>query len=309
MFKTFSPTTMGVLLALISYALYSTGDALVKGLGNDLSVFEIGLFTTLFSLLPAIFGKPADEKLGDAFKLRRPLITTLIAVCRTASVMFITYSFVTIPLAEAYSLVFLVPVMTIMLSVVVLREKVGLDRWVLAAISFIGVVIVVRPGFKELELGHLTALLCAICAAVSVIATRYTANVERKLSLFAVPALFTLTANGIGLFIVGGSFPSLPLLAGLAACGIIGGIAYLMQLTALAKAPASHIAPMQYSQIVWALLFGALFFNEAPDLIGVIGLAIVVVSGVGNLLIDHARAYLVNRWGTPPVKDTGAGRA
>jgi drug/metabolite transporter (DMT)-like permease len=239
----------------------------------------------------------------------RPLITTLIAVCRTASVMFITYSFVTIPLAEAYSLVFLVPVMTIMLSVVVLREKVGLDRWVLAAISFIGVVIVVRPGFKELELGHLTALLCAICAAVSVIATRYTANVERKLSLFAVPALFTLTANGIGLFIVGGSLPSLTLLAGLAACGIIGGIAYLMQLTALAKAPASHIAPMQYSQIVWALLFGALFFNEAPDLIGVIGLAIVVVSGVGNLLIDHARAYLVNRWGTPPVKDTGAGRA
>ncbi|MDC9824444.1 DMT family transporter [Devosia sp. ZB163] len=291
-----SPTSLGVLTALTAYAVYSIADAMVKGLGGELSVFEIGFFTTLFSVIPALFSKPADERWRDTFKLRRPWLMGLIAVCRTASAMLITYSFVTIPLAEAYSLVFLIPVMTIVLSVVVLRERVGLERWALAIISFVGVLIVVRPGFKEIELGHITAFGCAISAAISVTAMRLISGEERKVTLFALPGLLTLIANAIGLVIFGAIWPGWMLLGGLLVCGVLGGIGYLLQIAAVTLAPASRVAPMQYSQIVWALLFGALFFEEAPDAVGLVGLTLVVAAGIGNIFIDGARARIAGRW-------------
>lgn len=294
--RSLSPGALGVVLALLAYAVYSTADAMVKGLGDSLGPFEIGFFTTIFSIIPALFSKPRDERWRDTFKLTRPWLMTLIAVCRTASAMLITYSFVTIPLAEAYSLVFLIPVMTIILSVVVLREQVSLDRWALVILSFIGVVIVVRPGFKELELGHLTAFLCAISAAISVTAMRMVSNQERRVSLFALPGLLTLAANAFFLVVLGGVWPTWGLLAGLLVCGVLGGIGYMLQIAAVATAPASRVAPMQYSQIVWALIFGALFFNEAPDAVGLIGLAVVVAAGIGNIFADGARARLAGRW-------------
>jgi drug/metabolite transporter (DMT)-like permease len=268
----------------------------VKGLGGSLSPFEIGFFTTVFSIIPALFSKPKDERWRDTFKLSRPWLMTVIAVCRTASAMLITYSFVTIPLAEAYSLVFLIPVMTIILSVLILREPVTLDRWALVVLSFIGVVIVVRPGFKDLELGHLTAFLCAISAAISVTAMRMVSGKERRVSLFALPGLLTLAANAAFLVILGATWPTWELLAGLLVCGILGGIGYMLQIAAVAAAPASRVAPMQYSQIVWALLFGALFFSEAPDAIGLVGLAVVVIAGIGNIFADGARTRLAGRW-------------
>lgn len=294
--KSLSPAALGVVLALLAYAAYSTGDAMVKGLGGSLGPFEIGLFTTIFSIIPALFSKPKDERWRDTFKVSRPWLMGVIAVCRTASAMLITYSFVTIPLAEAYSLVFLIPVMTIILSVVVLHEKVGFDRWVLVILSLIGVMIVVRPGFKELELGHLTAFLCAISAAISVTAMRMVSGQERRVSLFALPGLLTLAANAFLLIMVGGVWPSWTLLGGLLVCGILGGIGYLLQIAAVATAPASRVAPMQYSQIVWALIYGALFFAEGPDAIGLVGLAIVVIAGVGNIFADGARTRIAGRW-------------
>jgi len=296
MFKALTPTSLGVVCALLAYFSYSTADALVKGLGAELSVFEIGLFTTLFSIIPALFTKPRAERWRDTFKLSRPWLMGLIAVARTASALLITYSFVTIPLAEAYCLVFLIPVLTVILSVVILREEVSLDRWALVIISFLGVLLMVRPGFRELELGHLTAFGCAISAAISVTAMRLVSGKERRVSLFALPGLMTLVANGIGLAIIGFSWPSWFLLGGLLVCGVLGGIGYLLQIAAVAMAPASRIAPMQYSQVVWALLFGALFFAEVPDALGLAGLGVVVAAGLANVFSDGARARIAGRW-------------
>ena len=85
--RSLSPATLGVVLALLAYAAYSTGDAMVKGLGGSLGPFEIGFFTTVFSIIPALFSKPKDERWRDTFKLSRPWLMTVIAVCRTASAM------------------------------------------------------------------------------------------------------------------------------------------------------------------------------------------------------------------------------
>ena len=271
MLRTLSPISLGVLCALGAMAAFSTGDALVKALGTSLSTFEIGFFTTIFSFLPAVFTKPRAERWRDTFKLNRPALMLLVAVCRTVSAIMITYAFVTIPLAEAYCLVFLIPVLATILSVIVLKEQVSLDRWALVVISFLGVLLVVRPGFREIELGHVAAFVSAVSAAVSLTTIRLISGAERRVTLFVLPGLLTLTANIVGLLIIGFSWPSLTLIGGLIICGVLGGIGYMLQLKGVALAPASRVAPMQYSQIIWALLYGALFFSEVPDAISLAG--------------------------------------
>jgi drug/metabolite transporter (DMT)-like permease len=268
----------------------------VKGLGASLSAFEIGFFTTLFSFIPAAFSKPREERWRDTFKLNRPALMIVVAVCRTLSAILITYSFITIPLAEAYCLVFLIPVLATILSVVVLKEEVSLARWVLVVVSFVGVLIVVRPGFRELELGHLTAFVCALAAAVSLTVIRLISGAERRVTLFVLPGLLTLVANLVGLMIIGATFPTLELFGLLLASGVLGGIGYLLQLKGVALAPASRVAPMQYSQIIWALLFGALFFAEFPDAMSLVGLAVVITSGIAGIFADGARARIAGRW-------------
>src|SRR5687768_1144825 len=171
---------LGVLLAIAAYATYAWADAIIKALGTSVGMFEIGVFVTAFSLLPALFAKPKHEAWRDTFRFSHPWLMQLIAVLRVTSAVSITYSFITIPLAEAYCIVFLIPVFLTILSVVVLKEDVGIERWLLTAVSFAGVLLVVRPGFKELELGHLTALLCAVAAAVATTATRMVSGREKR---------------------------------------------------------------------------------------------------------------------------------
>lgn len=291
-----NPAMLGVLLALLGYAVYAWSDAMVKAVGDSIGIFEIGAIVTVVSFIPALFAKPAAERWRDTFRLKRPWLMNLMALCRVGSATLITYSFVTIPLAEAYCLVFLIPVFITILGVVVLHEKVTIERWILVIASFVGVLLVVRPGFREIELGHLTAVGCALCAATATTIIRYSSGAERRTSLFVLPTLYTLLFNLAMLPIFGARLPGWWELALLIVSGALGGVGYLLQIGALSIAPASRIAPMQYSQIVWALIIGALFFAEVPDWIALIGLAVVVVSGIATIFSDGARARIAGRW-------------
>ena len=291
-----SRTTLGVLLALVVYLLYTTGDALVKAVGDRLGIFEIGLLVTLFSLLPGIFAKPRGETWRDAVRVVHPIEANIIGILRTGASMLITYSFVTIPLAEAYCIVFLIPVFITILSVIVLREDVSLERWVLMIVSFLAVVVVVRPGFRELELGHLTALGCALCAAGATTLTRRVATTEKRFVLFLLPGLYTVAFNVVALAIIGFNWPGTWDLLLLLAAGLLGGFAFILFIAALTMAPANRIAPRQYSQVVGALIFGVLFFKELPDELALAGLTVLILAGIANVLADGARARISSRW-------------
>ena len=299
-----SSTSVGICLALASYFLFSSADTLVKGLGGSLSPFEIGLFVALFSFIPFLVTKPNSDAWRDTFKYNRPWLVHLVALMRATCAMSMTYAFVTIPLAEAYAIAFLIPLFTTMMSVAVLKEKVPLERWVLVILGFIGILIVVRPGFRELELGHFTSLLCAVCASIQITTMRIIAGNERRTSISVLQATYTVAANFAVLAVVGLSFPSWELLLGLMVCGIMGGVAYIAQIGSLERAPASLIAPTQYSQFIWGLLFGAVFFSELPDFVGFIGLAIVLASGVGSVFVDGIRAK-INQASGPLTKVGG----
>ena len=286
----------GVLFALFAYALYSCGDAIIKGLGGGLSVYEIAFFTTLFALVPAFITTPKGENWLFFWRARHPLLLNLRGLSGMVGNLCIIYAFVTIPLAEAYSLAFLAPIFIVFISVWFLAEKVSLPRWMFLATSFIGVLIVVRPGFREIHLGHLAAVLSAICGAVTTSTLRRIARDETRISLIGIASLYILVVNGAAILMTGGfHWPSLSQLMFLLSVGATGGLGSLLFIAATRRAPASMVAPVQYSQLFWALLYGAIFYAEHPDGIAFFGLAAIIVAGVFNVLDDDTRIRIFSR--------------
>jgi drug/metabolite transporter (DMT)-like permease len=173
---------------------------------------------------------------------------------------------------------------------------VALHRWVLLLISFLGVVLVVRPGFNELAAGHYLMLLGAILGAITNTILRHVAAGERRISLVGLPVLYSAIVNGL-LMIPNFVVPSQEQMALLLANGLCAGTAWLLLIQANKLSPASLIAPVQYTQLVWAMLFGALLFGEYPDGVAIIGMLVVVTGGLFNVVTEkwqiHRRPRVV----------------
>ena len=189
---------VGVLLAVLSYSIYSVGDSIVKSFGSGtLSVFEINFFINLFALIALPVARSPRDRWAETFRLRRPWLMHARAVLYTAATICFTVAITRIPFAETYSLVFLSPLFLTLLSVLVLKEGVGVVRWLLVAASFVGVLVMVRPGFHELGIGHIAAVACALFAASANTILRVISNDERQISIIAVNGAYQLVVNGI----------------------------------------------------------------------------------------------------------------
>ena len=212
----------GVLIALAAYMSFAFGDAAIKSFGSSLSVFQIGFFVTIFSFVPALIVRPRGERWRDAFKLRHPWLMQVRGICGICSMLLVTVAFTTIPLAEVYALVFLTPIIVTVLSVLILREAMTPMRWALLAIGFAGVMLVVRPGFRALELGHFAAMGAAVAASIGAIVLKKVSADERRISLLAVLLTYALVFNGLAM-IPSFEIPSPQQMATFVLIGLCGG--------------------------------------------------------------------------------------
>lgn len=287
---------LGILLALVAYASLSWGDALVKALAGQLSVFEIGFFTTVFAGICIWPTKNAGDRWRDFWRMKRPLAVQARAVSGILAGVFGIHAFTTIPLAEAYALIFLAPLFVTILSALVLKEEIGPWRWAAVLLGFVGVMLVVKPGFQALSLGHLSAALVAFLAGVTIILLRSLAREEKRTSILGVLILYGLVFNGAAMLAMGGfDLPSLSQLAILGASGLFAGLGQIALLAATKLSPANQIAPTHYSQIAWAVVVGAIFFNEYPDMMTITGLCVLAFAGLLTLIREQIRLGRV-RW-------------
>ncbi len=273
----------GVVLAFLSYALFSTSDALVKSVGGKLPITEIVFFGTLFNFIVILILRPRGERWRDMWRMNHPKRVLLRAFCGIVAGLASTFAFTTIPLAEVYAIIFLTPVLVTLLSIPLLGESVGWRRLSAVAIGLAGMLLVVKPGFRDLHLGHLAAGAVAITGACSMIIMRMIGHSERRVSLVGVLMTLSLVASGV-LMIPVFVWPSLDALAPLALVGIFGGTGQLTILAATRNVSANRVAPAQYSQIIWAVVFGALFFREVPDGVALVGIALIGFSGLFTFL-------------------------
>jgi S-adenosylmethionine uptake transporter len=172
-----------------------------------------------------------------------------------------------------------------------LGEKVGIRRGIAVVVGLLGVLIVLRPaGGEGFSIGHLAALGAATTGALSSVIVRKIGRDERSVVLMLYPMVLTFLAMGALMPLVYKPMPvtHLGLTAVMALLGLLGALG---SIAAYRMAPAVIVAPMQYSQIIWAALYGWLFFDETVDLYTAAGSAVIIASGI----------YIVQREGTPSV--------
>ncbi|WP_428527340.1 DMT family transporter [Roseibium sp.] len=273
-----SASLKGFLFALSGFAIFSTHDALIKALGGTYPAFQIIFFSVLFAFVPVSLIILADGK-ADNFRPRRPGLVLLRSSLAIVAMSGGFYAFTVLPLAEVYALLFATPLLVTALSVPLLGETVRFQRWIAVIIGLIGVVIVLRPGVSALSAGHIAALLSASANSVSSILVRKIGGQERSAVLILYPMILMLIVMSI---LMPSSYQPMAVgdLGLMAAIGFLSVIAQSAIIGAYRAAPAAVVAPLQYSQILWAALFGALFFSETPDFYVALGSAIIVASGL-----------------------------
>ncbi len=285
----------GILLALLAYAVYSWSDAAIKALSGGLTVFQIGFYLTLVSAVCIALTTPKDEKLMHFWHMKRPWGVQARAISGAAASILSVIAFTTIPLAEVYAIIFLAPLFVTLLSVFVLKEHVGPWRWLAVIVGFAGVLLVVRPGFRELQFGHFASIIIAFLAAASVILMRSLSAHETRTTMLGFLMLYMAGFNLVAMVFTGFALPTPEQATILTMAGVFAAAGNILILRATRFAPANQLAPTHYSQIVWAVILGVIFFNERPDVLSLVGLGVIAASGLLTLAREKIRLGTV-RW-------------
>ncbi len=269
----------GIVLAFLAFAVFAWGDAIVKAIGDELDPFEVTFFGYLIPLiLSPVFMKPGDSVI-DIVRWNRPWLMGFRIFLLAATTPLSVMAFRSLPFAEAFALLFLMPSLVTVLSILILKEHVRWRRGLAVCAAFIGVLVIVRPGFREFLPGHLAALAAAFCAAGGVIAGRMIGQTEKRFTMIGTVFLATTALAGV-LMIPGFAWPTSGQWILLLAFAATAFVAQALFVVATMYAPADRLGATQYSQILWALAIGALFFDEWPDALALLGIAIVVAAGL-----------------------------
>ena len=268
--------------------MFTFTGVLVKTLGETLHPFEISLFRGLVALaviLP-IFARTGGIRAG--MKTQIPLLQMTRGVVGSLAMFLGFYAIVALPLADAQAISFSRNLFLVPLAAFILAEAVGPRRAIAAAVGFVGVLIMLRPGMESgmgssgdeaamiLSLGAAAALghafLVALATVLVNIASRYDDPVTLmfytnivSVTLIAIPTIFVWqTPNMDELIMV--------------AMGVLATASHNCFIRAFAMGEASVIAPVDYSRLIFAALAGWLVFATVPDIYTIIGASIIVAS-------------------------------
>ena len=271
-------TTRGILFALASYACFSTGDAIIKASSGRFSVFQIAAVLSAFAMVPILVLTINRGGLKGLIPVNRGLVLLRAALVATASLLAWN-AFALLPLAEAYALIFGAPMMITAFSAILLREPVGWRRWSAAGVGLVGVLIMLDPSFETLTFGHGLAALAALISALGFILLRRIGRAERSSAVIATTfaVLLLVTAP---LAVSQWVWPDASEWFALAMAGLLLGSGQTGMVLSTREAPAAVIAPFQYTQMIWAVLFGLLVFGNEPAPHLFVGLAVVAASGL-----------------------------
>jgi S-adenosylmethionine uptake transporter len=273
-----SNNTRGALLALLAFGLYASHDVVVKALGASYSAFQIVFFSVLMGF-PFITMMLITDRTEGNLRPRHPWWTAGRTAAAVVTGVSAFYAFSNLPLAQVYAILFAAPLLITVLAIPMLGEVVRLRRGAAVVVGLIGVLIVLRPGQADLGLGHLAALTAAVGSALSSIIVRKIGAEERSVVLILYPLLANFLIMGAILPFVYVPMPMIHF-AGFALIAVLAFAAMLLTIYAYRLAEAGTVAPMQYSQILWAAGYGYFFFDEAPDGYTALGASVIIGSGL-----------------------------
>ena len=282
-------TTEGVLVAFLAYAFFAWSDAAVKLLHGSVPPLEVTCIGALFCLPAIPFMCRPQDRWYHAFRSSSLAVWLGRGSFATIGGVGAVVTFTRLPMPEAFSVLFLMPVFVTILSKVFLHEEVNWRRWSAVVLGLGGVLLVLRPGFKALGLGHLAAVACALAGAGTVVLLRALGAHERPVSLFGAGLVGPIVVSGALAAMTGLVMPTGRACLLLAGYGVLASVATVLFQISSRAAPATLVAPTQYSQMLWAIAFGAFVFGERPDRFTYAGAAVIIAAGVVTLFRERTR--------------------
>ncbi|MEO0760958.1 MAG: DMT family transporter [Pseudomonadota bacterium] len=267
----------GALAMLVATFFFISMDSFAKDLGQHLPPMMVvwaryvsQLLVLLLIMAPFLGGALRTRAPGQQV-LRGTLLFTVTALFFTA----LQY----LALAEAIALVQVAPLMIVALAALTLGERVGPRRWAAVGIGLCGALLIVRPGLGVFQPAALLALGAALCFASFQVLTRRLSAAE---DLWTTMLYTTLVGTALASATLPWTWvtPPVEALPGMLGVGVAGLIGHLIFVWAAAQAPASVLAPFNYFSLVWATLFGLVFFGELPATLTVAGATVIVAAGL-----------------------------
>ena len=270
----------GVLYLLGGLLMFACMDTTVKYLTASYSVpliFAVRYGVNLL-LITAIFAPRQGRHLIET---NRTGLVLLRGACLACVSLAVGFALQRMPVAETTAIGYVAPLIIVLAAGPLLGERVGWVGWTAAVLGFAGVLLIVRPGSGLEPFGVACALGAAVFNAAYQLLSRLLATTERTRALLFYTALIgTLAFGAVVPWFLGDRAPSVVEMLLFLMVGSFGTIGHWFLTTAYTHADASLLAPMTYLQLLWAGLFGWLIFDHLPDLVSLLGMAIVAASGV-----------------------------
>lgn len=270
---------VGVGLMLAAMAILPFIDVLAKMLGQaGLPILIVVWARAVFGgLMTLPFALRAEGM--RAFRPAQPLHHLARAVLLFSATFLFFQALKHLPIADALAIFFVNPLVIVILSALVLREKVGPRRWAAVAVGFLGTMIIIRPGLVEVNPGTMFALGAGVALGAYFVMTRHIAGAADAMVL-----TFQTSAIGAGLMTLALPFlwqmPTPEQWLMLAGLGVIATLGHVLITKAYEHGEASLLAPLAFTEIVMAVVVGWWFFGDLPDRWTVLGVAILIGSAI-----------------------------
>ena len=255
-------TMFGIVLMLISTIAFAAMHACVRHLSDDLHPFEIAFFRNLFGVFMLA---PWFIRFGltpfHTQKLRLHFVRAGLNIFAMLS-FFMAVSMT--PLARVQALSFSAPLFATLLAIVLLRETVGLRRWLALIVGFAGAMIIIRPGLEAVDTGSLLVLFSAAVWAVTLIVIKTLSRTDSSVTITVYMVLLMTPLSFIPALFYW-QWPTLGQLGWLVLVGIFGTAGQMLVAQSFRYAEATAVMPMDFMKLIWGALLGYLIFSEVPD--------------------------------------------
>ena len=296
----------GIILILISMLVFSVQDGIMKHIFSFVSLYEVYLVRTVVSVILILFYLKLTNK-PIVFKTQYPLLTFIRVILFFFGFSSFYVSLSVLPLGFATALFFVTPFLITIFAHFFLKEEIGIRRWSAVVVGFIGVYITLNPDFNNFNYLSLLPILCAFCYSLSMIIIKKTSDKDSVYTQTFTFYFGAIILSTIFYFLIGdGQYNTSDHPASqfifrewfvdlessilfMVATGLTATVAFLLLFTAYSIASPAVVSPFEYSILLWSPLIGWIYFNEIPSLNTVIGIIIIVSSGIYIFMREKAQ--------------------
>ncbi|MFC3705474.1 DMT family transporter [Devosia honganensis] len=294
----------GILLKIVSVCFFVIMATMLKAT-ETVPSGQMVFFRAFFALFPVLAYLAWKGKLASAFHTSRPLGHVLRGLIGVASMSLGFFALTRLPLPEATAIGYASPLIIVILSALLLRERVYIFRWTTVLVGMVGVLIILWPRLTVFTggasmgdaeaIGALAALGGAVLSAFAMLQVRTLVQTERTETIVIY---FFVTGSVLSLLTLpfGWVMPTPGQLALLIGAGFVGGIGQLLLTSCYRYADMSVIAPFEYVSLILTIVIGFVIFADIPTVAMLAGALIIVASGIAVILrerwlgLDHSRA-------------------